>query len=446
MAGPKSPLAGLRTRPDKDSSSKHVFLFTPQRIRPPHLTVTTTLEKLYKAQEEGKLLFLFFRNYFPSQTGASERFRRYAPHLHKLGYRVFVVTTLQDDLPEFEEYEWETVIRVGVDGEDGPLIRSLLETFLPILRELQPAVVQVPEVSFQYWKPLRSLRRRGHRVVAVRTIVPEPPLPLSTVSGMKHIVDAFLSSSLVDAFAAGSTAMRDAFTAGLTILNRKYCIIPHGVDLERFRPAGRTEKLQIRDRLGIATTGPVLLAVGTIIDRKRPHLAIEAFAKILDRYPDARLVLVGENAKRDSLHSDHLRRSFSNYNDFISQLIDDCPGESIMATGEVSNISDYYRAADLFVFTSQLEGLPNAFIEAMSSGLPVISTRFTGFPETELGVPGREFLIADPDAESLASAIDDLLSDRSLLEDTGLAARRFAETNLDLGETVRDYARAYQGL
>ena len=94
--------------------------------------------------------------------------------------------------------------------------------------------------------------------------------------------------------------------------------------------------------------------------------------------------------------------------------------------GVVRNVEVYLRASDVFVFPSQREGMPNAVLEAMASGLPVILTPFTGLSE-DFGKPGQEYLLAERDPKALAAQITKLLENDELRNNLGLHARNWVE-------------------
>jgi glycosyltransferase involved in cell wall biosynthesis len=113
--------------------------------------------------------------------------------------------------------------------------------------------------------------------------------------------------------------------------------------------------------------------------------------------------------------------------------------------GQVENVEDYYRAADVFVFTSQREGVPNAVLEAMASRLPVITTPFLGLPD-EFGRPDEHYLLAEYDPSLLSSLIEIVLGDRDLRTRVGMSARKWIEEQMDVERSLDRYAALYRGL
>jgi glycosyltransferase involved in cell wall biosynthesis len=116
-------------------------------------------------------------------------------------------------------------------------------------------------------------------------------------------------------------------------------------------------------------------------------------------------------------------------------------------TGRVNNVADYLRAADLFVFPSVREGLPNVVLEAMATAVPVIMLPFAGRAQ-ELGRPGEEYVLVERDAAALARAIGDLLAQPGARRRLGAAGQRWVQEEMALDDTLdklnaiyRDVAR-----
>jgi glycosyltransferase involved in cell wall biosynthesis len=152
---------------------------------------------------------------------------------------------------------------------------------------------------------------------------------------------------------------------------------------------------------------PVIISVGRLCRQKRHDLLIDAFAQVRKR-TETQLIICGEGPLRESLQSRAERLGVA---------------RDVLLVGHDSNPFRRLGQADLFVLTSDREGLPNALIEAQALGLPAVSTRCPTGPEEiiEDGVTG--FLVPVGDADAIASAILDLLSDVPARRRLGAAAR-----------------------
>jgi glycosyltransferase involved in cell wall biosynthesis len=121
------------------------------------------------------------------------------------------------------------------------------------------------------------------------------------------------------------------------------------------------------------------------------------------------------------------------------------PAERLHFTGFVDRVEDYYRAADLFLFPSEKEGMPNAVLEAMACGLPVVLTPFDSL-SADIGEAGRDFCLAERTSPALAEAAAALLQDANRRREMGSSARRWIATTMDLERTLDRYMTLYREL
>jgi glycosyltransferase involved in cell wall biosynthesis len=161
----------------------------------------------------------------------------------------------------------------------------------------------------------------------------------------------------------------------------------------------------LREQLRLADDERVIVSVGRLSHEKGQADLIRAFSALRDR---ARLVIVGDGADRQSL--ERMTRTLG-------------LETSVIFVGLTTNVAPFYAMADLFVLPSLSEGSPNALLEAMACGLPIVATRVGGVPE--IASDGATALLVPPQQPlTLARAITRLLDDRSLAAQLGAAARR----------------------
>lgn len=227
-------------------------------------------------------------------------------------------------------------------------------------------------------------------------------------------------------------------------------VILTGVDLQRFRPAATAaEKSQLRQKLGLPEDKPVLLFVGGATARKGVDFLLDAWEELTRKHQmDSVLVLVGGDANRPGV-SDQDRADYRSFADrFARRVKEVCKAGDLRALDHMDNVEEFYRAADVFVFCSHQEGLPNAVLEAMASGLPVVSTRFLGFPHEggEFGYEGQHFISLDREIGSWADALFQLLADPNKQTHIGQSARRWMESYQRLDVITSQSAEFFHGL
>ena len=152
----------------------------------------------------------------------------------------------------------------------------------------------------------------------------------------------------------------------LGIEDEKINVIPNGIDQEQFY---RIEKSAARGKIGLPVRGKVLLAVGSLIERKGHHLLIDALG-IMKKENRLSFVtyIVGEGEWHDKLAIAIKRNNLDEY---------------VFLQGQVDNkdLLYWYNAADLFFLGSSREGWPNVISESLACGVPVIATSVNGVPE-----------------------------------------------------------------
>jgi glycosyltransferase involved in cell wall biosynthesis len=186
-------------------------------------------------------------------------------------------------------------------------------------------------------------------------------------------------------------------------------VVPHGVDLSRFRPRAARRP------------GPLaLLAVGRLVEKKGFHVLLEAAARLRAPF---RLRIVGEGPERARLAEAVERRGLAASVELAGALTHaELPAEYAAA--------DVVVAPSLADATGDRDGLPNVVLEAMASGLPVVGGDVGALATALDGETG--LLVAPGDAAALAGALDVLAAQPELRARIGRAARDRVERDFDL--------------
>jgi len=178
-----------------------------------------------------------------------------------------------------------------------------------------------------------------------------------------------------------------------------------------------------------------ILSVARFNDpRKNVRLLFSSYARLRNRMPSApRLVLAGHKpAEQDWRFAESL--GITGWIDLLGPV----PPRS-------QRLVEIYRSASLFVLSSNEEGLGIVILEAMASGLPVISTRCGG-PETAVIEGETGYLTPVGDTEALARAIEELLIDPELRRQMGVAGRRVAEERFSITAAGKVFLDRYDAL
>jgi len=202
--------------------------------------------------------------------------------------------------------------------------------------------------------------------------------------------------------------------------------IPNGVNVHRFSPD--SDRQAARDLLEIERDGPIVLAVGRFVPEKRMKELSEQWVRCDAISSQALLLIAG--------------RTPSYIDEDLVRVVDH---PSVIRLDARRDVEVLYRSADIYVSASRAEGLSNALLEAMSSGLPCVVTDVGGV--RDLIDHGRNGLIVGrDDFDGLTRSIQELLADPARAAALGEAARRTVLENFSLERTAEKLAEAYREL
>ena len=258
---------------------------------------------------------------------------------------------------------------------------SLAKTYSEIIDEFRPDVILG---FFAYPDGVANVRIARRCGLPVVIGVRGSDVNRMARSGLQRkIIAKALASS--DKVLAVSSALRDEVLR-LGVDERKAVVVTNGIDVEQFGDIGRADA---RSRLELGTNGKIVLCVTRLSEEKGVDILLEAFALFSE--PDIRLVVVGEGVQMACLE----RR--------VGEL---GLHDRVRLAGRKphSEIPLWMAAADLVVLPSRVEGHPNAILEALASGRPVVASRVGGVPEI-MTSNGYGILVEPGDVAGLAQAI-----------------------------------------
>lgn len=379
-----------------------------------------------------KLRVLVMTTYYhPIIGGVETHARQLVRHLNQRGFSVQVVTKrIHPDDPAEDHVDAIRVRRVGPAGERRASGKWMaIPSFFSQTLALQDHVDAIVCVDY-----------RGIGIAAVlagrklgRPVILQAATAGVLASAAEHDASGVpAESALVRLIKAPARAMyrrgdqfvcigrdieRETLNAGIPRDRVHY--LPHGVDLQRFRPATVDEQSQIRKAEGWPSDRPIVLFVGRLSTEKGVLDLLDAW-RLLD---DGRswLVLVGPDMPAHPWDAGAKARAF--IEEYRLQ-------DRVRLYGPSTDTARLYRAAEVFVQPSHFESFGISVIEAMASGIPVIAAKVGGM--RDFLVDGENALLHEPRSPlAIAAALRRALGDAGLRSQLAAAALRTVHQQFD---------------
>ena len=209
----------------------------------------------------------------------------------------------------------------------------------------------------------------------------------------------------------------------------KIRVIHNGVDINKFQPAA--DKRRAKEELGFNPDDLAIVSVGRLYARKGLFTLIESMPAVTKRFPTAKFIISGKG-QSDEMHK------------LIAYAEKLGVRNNILFTGYYPDkkLPKLYQAADVFAFSTFYEHHPFAVLEALATGLPVVTTTVGGIPETiENGKNG--FLVEPFNPKAFSEKILYLLEHPAVAAEMGAQARKTLVEQYDWRIVVKDAVKVY---
>jgi glycogen(starch) synthase len=367
-----------------------------------------------------KVRILYWSEFCWPYVGGPELFaRRFLKALQDRGHEAAVITSHSHlDLPDRTRLDgipiYRFPMRAALAAADAETIARLSRQIGLTKQELAPDVIHVsgvgPSAIFQFTS---ARAYPAPLVISLRTeVLDSQRSPAGSMLGR-----AISAASWVTA--VSSSALEQARELAPEIRDRS-SVVHNFLETPELAPAP------------LPFDPPVALCLGRFITAKGFDLALKAFAEVLVKYPQARLVLAGDGPEEP-----HLRQ-------FARSLGLD---EAVRFLGPVTprKVPALLNSVTLAVLPSRREGLPMVAAEAGIMARPIVASRTGGLPE--LIVHGQTgLLVPQEDASALANAICQLFASPTLASDMGREARTRAQAMFARDRCLDAYLQIYERL
>ena len=288
------------------------------------------------------------------------------------------------------------------------------------LKELKPDVLHTHLFRANVWGRLMGAMLSIPVVISSEHSLTQNDLAGYRRTRLLSIIDYCTALCCDRIIAVSEATKKRLLEAGIP--ERKIEVILNAVETELYERGENGDS--IRKEFGLENA-KVVTIVARLVGFKNHALLIEAFAGVVQRLPEAKLLIVGSGPLENELRA---RAEAA------------IPGSAIFA-GNRDDIPAVMAASDIVLLSSNNEPFGKVLVEAMASGKPVIGTAVDGIPEvigTESGI-----LVPRGDAPALADAIFRLLSDAGLAAAMGQAGRKRAREKFNVRGAVRRMEELY---
>ena len=336
-------------------------------------------------------------------------------------------------------------VTIGCLRREGPLLERLRNTPVEIVEVKMGGGIDSPAGLLRIAKLARFLRRERFQILHAHDLwsnmIGMPAAMLArtsvTITSQRDLshdawygtyrrrVLRFLQrrSSMV---LTNAKAIRDGLIEQDHLLPDKVCVVYNGVDLDRFHaPADRAKLFP-----GSKENKLIVLVGNMITDVKGHPVLISAAPEIVKAHPQTKFVLVGDGSKRG---------------EFESQVKALGLEANFLFLGRRGDVPAILACCDIAVLPSLAEGLPNAVLEYLAAGLPVVATALGG--NLEIIQEGKTGLLVPPqDSSALAAALIRLLSDEAFAAQIAQAGRAHVEQNFSFERLITEVEQLYTKL
>lgn len=231
-----------------------------------------------------------------------------------------------------------------------------------------------------------------------------------------------------DRVIAVSPDVKEKLVAGGLPAERCHVIL-NGVDCSQLGRRQGPVRDAVRAALGAGPEQVLVVSLGRLMPQKAQHHIIAIAERLRDRHPELRYAIIGQGDRAEELQAMVRAAGLENV---------------VCLPGARKDVPDILGAADIYLSTSDWEGMPLSTIEAMASALPVVATQTEG--SGQLLTEDCGFVVPVGDVEALSRAVAGLAADASRRQQMALAAQKRAVTAFGHDRMVRELAEQMQQL
>lgn len=303
---------------------------------------------------------------------------------------------------QLAEAQGGNVYTLGYEFEPGRSRRFLMEPLRRFFEKHNYDLAHIHSGSISYLAyAAEAAKKAGIKKIIVHSHA-------TGINNLKHKTVRILYSPAIkknatNFWACSNEAGEDKYPK--SIVKNQLVVIPNGIDIDDYK-RDEERRVSIRKKLGISDKSFVIGHVGRFSEHKNQQYLIQLLSEMKKRLPNSKLLFVGDGEKKAEIQQEVKDIG----------LID-----SVIFTGSVDDVANYYQAMDAFVFPSLFEGFGYAVLEAQAAGIPCVVS--TGVPES--AVIGKNIKrISLDDFEAWVDAVsgfncDEIIDNGKAIEEAG---------------------------
>lgn len=378
---------------------------------------------------QSQLRILMISPQFRPITGGYERAaERLSASLAAAGHEVEVVTERREaEWPGLEVSQGFTIHRIPVINRRGVhSLTSILAFSLFLLRRGRhfdlfhvhqygwPAAIASAAGLVFHKSVFLKLTNTGHQGI-------DAALPRGVIGSMMRRLHLKISCCIVTSTRAAQEAEDFGFA------RNRICQIPNPLETGTFRPATKDDAQELRKELGLDGKF-VAVCAARLTAQKNHRMLIQAWNIVSTKIKNVQLILLGGGPLEDEIRA--LAANSEN-------------PETIRVHGSTDNPLRWYQAADVYALSSDVEGLSNSLMEALSSGLSIVSTRVSGSEDILEEVDVGE-IVPIGDHLAMAEALISLAQDPERRRQCGERAREYAIQHYSVASIAKRMEACYR--
>ena len=378
------------------------------------------------------------QSYPPMISGAALAVEKLATAMAQRGHQVLVIAA-SDRTEPYQTYKDNlTVLRLkSIHNPMRAHQRFMLFPHFEIIKALkkfQPDIIHAHEPLQTAWAGITYARR--HHIPITMTVHQLPAFAASYLPNMptlRRYTESLLwtyARWLIKQFAPVITPSHTTSRLLTAFTGIQALTVSNGIDLQRFHPPLPSDVgTATRSKLNLPSNAPILLHIGRLDKDKSVDKVIRAAAPAI-RESEAQLLVVGDGCEKKSLMN-------------LCQALG--IAQRVHFTGVISDcqyLSEIYRAASIFITTSEVETQGIVLLEAAASGLPIVAVDATCISEI-VHDQVNGYLAKPGDSAGLSNRLITLLNNPEKARMMGMDGRTLVEAH-DMHRTWSQYEKLYQ--